>query len=525
MAFLRFLLLLSVFASHAWANVKEVKETKEGIIPTPVSGFADIHNHMFAEYSFGGAWLHGKVEGPIEKALSSCEIDDDHAQVTIPLISSFIGRIIGSSGDTGNHPGKHSGYPDFKGWPRWDTVAHQQMFEGSLKEAHLNGLSLLVVSMVNFEPLCDLMPKKNKKFDDCSDVYSVNLQLDAIHRFEKTHDWFKIVTTPAEARAAIQAKKLAVVLSIEATHIFGDGDWRIEFEKAYAQGVRTLQLGHQMNNRFTGVAMHNPIFRIISWITDFAHMKHWWQVFTPWNFGFKYTDDPVTHIRKNKRGLSDEGRALLTEMMNRGMMIDLAHESEKAVKEMQQMTLAKSNYPVYMSHGHFREAMDDGKFSVWEKASEDWVIDYIRGSGGVFGLRTGPEKTKDFPGSVAPNNCQGSTKSFAQSYQYGVKHGLSVAFGSDLNGFIQQLRPRFGNADETCGAEPDSQLRHEQQLAQKNPLQRTFDRSGLGDIAKLPDVVSELQHFGVDTKNLESSSEAFIRMWEKAEGNRYPPTL
>lgn len=516
--------LSALFLSLALLCCPKFANAEPSNTPSPVAGFADVHNHMFAEYSFAGGWLHGKVEGPIAQALSSCEIDDDHAQVILPFISSFIGRITGSTGDTGPHTEKHSGYPDFKGWPRWDSVAHQQMHEDSLKEAHLHGLSLLVVSMVNFEPLCNLIPEKNKKFADCSDVHSVNLQLAAVHRFETSHDWFKIVTSPAEARAAIHAGKLAVVLSIEATHIFGDGDWRKELDLAYAQGVRTLQLGHQMNNRFTGVAMHNPIFRIISWINDFYHMPHWWNIFTPWQFGFQYTDDPVTHVRKNKKGLTAEGRALLTEMMNRGMMIDLAHESEKAVQEMKEMTTARNHYPVYMSHGHFREAMDDGKFSVWEKASEDWVLDYVRESGGVFGLRTGPEKTKDFVGSLAQNDCQGSSKSFAQTYQYGVKHGLSLAFGSDLNGFIQQLRPRFGNAAETCGAETDSHLRSIQQLAQKNPLHKTFDQSGLGDIAKLPDVVSELQHFGVDTKNLESSSENFIRMWEKA-ANRYPVTF
>ena len=160
--------------------------------------------------------------------------------------------------------------------------------------------------------------------------------------------------------------------------------------------------------------------------------------------------------------------------------------------------------------------MDDGKFSRWEKSSGDWVLDYIRDSGGVFGLRTGPEKTKAYPGSKAPNDCQGTTKSFAQTYQFGVKRGLKVAFGSDLNGFIQQLRPRFGNGDETCGAEEDLGLRTVQQSAQTQALNKRFDQSGFGDISQLQDVVSELKNFDVDTSGLEASSEAFIQMWEKA---------
>ena len=44
------------------------------------------------------------------------------------------------------------------------------------------------------------------------------------------------------------------------------------------------------------------------------------------------------------------------------------------------------------------------------------------------------------------NNCQGSSRSVAQAYEFG-RQGLKVpmAFGADLNGFIQQTRPRFGD--------------------------------------------------------------------------------
>ncbi len=506
-----FTLLLAFFLSSS-AQAEITPKTLK-----PVSGYADTHNHLFAELAFGGGWFHGTVLGPIEKALAACDNTDDHAHIDLPFISRFIGRTLGSSGDTGSHADKKEGYPSFSGWPRWDSLAHQQVWEGSLKEAHTHGLNLIVVSMVNFEPLCNLMPKKNRKFEDCSDGAAVQRQLEATHQFEKSHDWFKIVTSPKDARLAIAQGKLAAVLSIETTHLFGDDDWKVEFEKVYAQGVRTLQMGHQMNNRFTGVAMHNPIFRALSFFSDLSTMDHWWQIFTPWNLGFKYEFDPVTFVRMNKKGLTDEGRALLKEMMNRGMLLDLAHESEKAVRDIQAATLARKNYPVYISHGHFRNAMDDGKFSTWEKSSSDWVLDYVRDSGGLFGLRTGPEKTKAVEGAQAPNDCQGTTKSFAQTYQYGSKRGLPIAFGSDLNGFIQQLRPRFGNALETCGAETNSKERERQQASQKDPLHRAFDQSGLGDVSKLQDVVTELKHFGVNTQNLESSAEMFIRMWEKAE--------
>ena len=272
-----------------------------------------------------------------------------------------------------------------------------------------------------------------------------------------------------------------------------------------------------MDNRFGGVAIHNPIFRAIQWVRDFRANGKWYEIFSS-RFGFQY--ETVGGTRENLKGLTEEGKEVIIEMMKRKMPIDLAHMSERSVRDTQALTTANQQYPVYISHGHFRRAMDDGKFSVWEKSSSDWVLDYIRDSGGMFGLRTGPEKTKGFGGSKVPNDCQGSSKSFAQTYQYGRHKGLNVAFGSDLNGFIQQLRPRFGNHDETCGAETDEVLRTQQQRAQTQPLNKRFDQSGFGDISQLPDVLTELKNAGLDTHDLEHTSESFIQMWEKAAAPR-----
>lgn len=488
----------------------------------PVPGFADLHNHLFAEYAFGGAWIHGTVEGDFAEALSPCEAHwdpfstgGDHAELKIPFVSGLIGRTQGSPGDTGPHRTRSEGFPGLKDWPRWDSIAHQQVWSGFLKKAHEKGLNLLIASMVNFEPLCELMLERNKKYPDCSDMASLDLQLDAAARFERNHPWFRIVRSPEEARNAISKGRLAVVLSLEASHIFGDGLWRAPFEQSRAKGVRTLQLVHQLDNRFGGAALHHPVFRIFSWIEDFKKNGTLLDLLTPTKFGFQYDHDPVSGTDRNRAGLTAEGRELILEMMRKGMPIDLAHLSEQSVRAIREIT-APLNYPVYMSHGHFRPAMDDGKFSVYEKSSPDWIVDFIRDSGGVFGLRTGPEKTRTRPDAGAPNDCQGSSKSFAQTYTYGRSRGVPVSFSTDMNGFIQQTRPRFGGDRETCGGEPDPALRSAQQKAQKNPLGTRFDRAGLGSIGELPDLLQDLKNSGVDTRGLEGSAEAFIRMWERA---------
>ncbi len=436
-------------------------------------GYADLHNHMFAEHAFGGAWLHGSVEGVLAEALSPCEAHFDpfgtggtHGEVKIPFLSALIGRIPGSAGDTGPHWNRAEGHPSFRDWPRWDTIAHQQVWSGHLEKAKNQGLDLLVVSLVNFEPLCELMVEKNKKFKDCSDSAAIERQLDAAEAFQARHSWFRIVTTPAEARAEITKGNLAVVLSIEASHIFGDGPWKPEFERAFDRGVRTLQFVHQYDNRFGGAAIHHPVFRFLFWLQDFRAHGHWWELLTPSKFGFQTDRDPATGTETNRAGLTEEGKEVVRALMKRGMPIDIAHLSEQSVRDVLEIT-RPSRYPIYVSHGHFRKAMNDGKFSVYEKSSPDWVLDEIRLSGGVFGLRTGPEKTHAIENAGTPNDCQGSSKSYAQTYAYGRNRGLAVGFSTDMNGFIQQTRPRFGNADETCGAETDARERTLQQKSQK----------------------------------------------------------
>ena len=509
----RCLFPLAAFALWCSLPVASAQAAPTGAAPAskPVPGFADLHNHLFAELAFGGAWLHGNVSGPELEALAGCDGGDDHARVRIPLVSRFIGATAGSTGDTGSHSGKKSGFPDYQGWPRWDTIAHQQVWSGWLKQAHEKGLNLLVVSAVNFEPLCQLMPEKNRKFD-CKDMPAVDRQLDAVDKLVKSEPWMEIALSAKHAREIIGRGHLALVLSFEVSSPFPETDWKSSLDRYYGRGLRTLQLAHQLNDRFAGAAVHNYTFRVFQWIADIrsGSFLNWLH---PWSYGFK-TDSAT----RNQLGLTEDGKELVREMMRRGMLVDMAHLSEQTVKDIIQLSESNHDYPLYISHGHFKEMMDDGKFSVYEKSSLRWVLEAVKKSGGIFGLRTGPEKTKGYAKSPVPNDCQGSSKSFAQTYQYGVKDvGVPVAFATDMNGFIQQTRPRFGNSEETCGAERNKAERTRQQLAQKNTLGTPFDQTGLGKISQLGDLMTELKNFGVDTSPLESSAESFLVMWEKAD--------
>lgn len=482
----------------------------------PIEGYADLHNHLFAELGMGGGWLHGRVEGLESQAMAGCDgneqlfgIYSTHGSVNIPFISWLIAKVHGATGDTGYHPRKKSGYPDYKSWPRWDTLAHQQSWEGHLKHAHQNGLVLTVASVVSFEFVCHLIPKRNR-YVPCSEYESAMAQIDAIHRFAKNNsDWVEIAKTGSEARKIIESKKMAIVISVEMSTIFENKDWQKVFDELYSKGVRGIQIVHQVNNRFGGAALHNGAFRVIQWVMDFQKAKGWSKLWF-WKHGFDVDDQ-----NRNLLGLSDEGKKFILKTIQKGMPIDMAHMSEAMITDLKSITQKYQNFPVYISHGHIKERMLD-QFGGFEKSSSRMVLDYIRQSGGIFGLRTGPNRAESYEKSKVENNCDGSSKSFAQTYGFLTRElKVKTALGSDVNGFIQQATPRFGA--EACASAVNADERLKQAQMQKNPLGKRYDESGLGHVGQLSDFIKDIQNQGESLKELERSAEDFIQMWERAE--------
>jgi len=520
----------------------------------PLQGVADLHLHMFAEEAFGGGWFHGSHRGPGEVALAPCDggSPGDHARLRddlapllgscegitleelgkqVPLVaviaaegggsvvSEFVSQIPGSAGDTGKHGDRKQGWPELTGWPRWDVIAHQQVWEEQLHEAYLGGLRVEVMSAVSLDWLCRALPPENLERPQCDEMADVKLQLEQAHAFVAQHDWAEIALSAADARRIVEEDRLALILSVETSHIMGTGDWRAQLDELYELGVRTLQPVHQLDNRFGGAAPHNTIFQIAQYAEN-CHIDDDCGLTTnTLTLGFDVDADC-----KNVLGLTAEGEALITEMMDRNMLIDVAHLSERGVREVRDLAVARDYYPIYISHGHFREIMTKERQRE-EKTTPAWVIQILRETGGMFGLRTSHEEVSSYDHSPVTNTCHGSSRSFAQAYDFG-RLGLKVAMGlgSDLNGFIQQTRPRFG--PDACSAsfpvEAQCQARDERE-AGPPPLASGFDEQGLGHMGLLIPLLDDLDQLGSDTAPLRNSADDFVRMWERAAGPRSGP--
>lgn len=516
---------------------------------TPVWGFADLHNHAFAEAAHGGGWTHGEHTGAMELALASCDggVPGDHARVrsdlsvlfdqceeagvdlgtladTIPILnlvlwvggtplSEFIGTLEGSSGDTGVHLGRTDGAPTFEGWPRWDTIAHQQTWEGWIEQSWQDGLRLSVFSAVSNDWLCRALPPDNLDRPQCDEMDDVRVQLQMAHELAATHPWAEIALSAADARRIASEGRLAIVLSVEVSRLFGTDDWEAGLDELHDLGVRTLQLVHQVDNRFAGAAPHNAIFHVAQF-TDTCHVDSDCGLTTAdLTLGFD-----VDAQCRNVQGLTDEGRALAQAMMDRGMLVDAAHMSERSITDLHALAMERDYYPFYVSHGHMREILLPAQ-QRHEKTSPAWVVALVRETGGMFGLRTGHEEVSSYPASGVENTCHGSTRSFAQHYAYATMGlGVEVALATDFNGFIQQVRPRFGD-EGACSAGFEAEATC-QAHAQATPTGTELDTRGLGHQGLLGPMLDDLQALGADVSGLESSAEAFVQMWERAEGPR-----
>lgn len=494
----------------------------------PVKGFADLHVHQAAELGFGGNNLWGSHFGPPSEALPPDGLENTVEESVLqgPVawvlgLHSLPGLALqmGEEGVTRHGPG----YPTFERWPHFDDVTHQQVHEDWLKEAHEEGLRLVVVSAVNFEGFCFALKAMYPRPGDrmgCRDMENVRRQIEALHRMDEERDWYEIVVDPWHARHAITEGRLAVVLSFEASHLLpaDEGRYLDQLDKLWGMGVRTFQIAHETDSRFAGAAPHRWPFAVFQFFKWLPHAR------VSLTDGFK-----VDARGKNVEGLSGRGRTLIEAMIDRYMLLDVAHLSERSVRDLHDLVARRHDYyPLYDSHTRFEWLLSATDRRVQKEfLTTEEQIRFIRETGGMVGLRTGQNDLRPADASAGvANDCAGSSRSYAQMVHYARKARLQVAVGSDLNGFINQLGPRFG--DEACPTALDTE-REDQRAAQTGtPIgycqsvaaergRGDFGFDGLRHVGYLPDLVSDLEALGTPgVEELKSSAEAFLRMWERA---------
>lgn len=244
---------------------------------------------------------------------------------------------------------------------------------------------------------------------------------------------------------------------------------------------------------------------------------------------------PVPHKARlgivNKHGLSAAGEVFMEESMRLGMVIDLSHMSEKATNRA--LDVAEScQYPLIAGHTGFRETSfgtwrnascsggrclnDKGYFSSpvpntdvgWseetaarlgthnpeslaaERSLSRKQVQRIRDLGGMLGMGTGngaqPRAWAEKGQTAVAPDCDGTTKSWVQQYRYAVmtmkdaqgRMGGGIALGTDANGFVSMLGPRFGPL--ACTASFGDKVRGGATVVAQATAQRNGVRYGKG---------------------------------------------
>jgi len=449
-------------------------------------GVADLHAHLLSHLGFGGMVFHGSVEGPHSQALRWC-LD-----------------VHGAGGISLQAEGPHNvgGYPQFDGWPRWNSRVHQQAHIDWIRRAHQGGLRLVVMYAVNNELMPAAWDKPNlisrNKFPT-DDKSAIDRQVAYMKQLaSRNTSWMEIAYSSADARRIIRQGKLAVVLGTEVDAL---GNWRkpedlpadpnaarpiikAEIERLHRMGIRQIIPIHFYDNAFGGAAPFNIVNELSGLV---VHGKFFDMEPAPPATGIRFRflrlDDfgkialdmatlllpaPLGNLireryaagtgvnlgQQNRKGLNSHGRIAIEEMMRLGIIIDVDHMSDQSANDVLDMVerFPGGPYPVISSHSGYRDLAPDGKAGLGaatEANKSAALLERIRKVGGMAAVIVDQGMVKSYgrtiSGASIPNDATGSSKSFAQSYLYlkDKMGGRNVALGTDIN-INWQIRPRFG---------------------------------------------------------------------------------
>lgn len=460
-----------------------------------LGGFADTHTHPFANLGFGGSLIFGDPGAPWTKGggFENCRHDwpGGGGDVNKSLVTSAL--------EPAGHAGE-GGYPDFKYWPRFNSIIHQQLHVNWLKRAWRGGQRLIVFHAVN-NALFARYFRKDSDPTAANDMVATYRQLAAMKTLVAKHsDFMQIAYTPAEARKIIEDGKLVVILGVEVDALFAchekpgliseqgvalhtpctDGWVDQELDKLYKAGVRHVFPIHLIDNEFGGTALYRSSFaRYENWfrgeniVPDTADAKQ--QVYLSLDQGWDLMDDTLgpalanigsgvgnfsfgkgPHV--NSKGLRPIGERTIQKMWDKGMMVDIDHMSELAMNRT--IVMAKERGVAIISgHTGFRELQfNNNQTEIAAKIGSEnnkstSGVRSIHSVGGVIGIGTAPSDVQTSKFGSVPNNCAGSSSSWAQLYTYavgmkstpppGMPGFIGITLGSDMH-LQEQLFPRFG---------------------------------------------------------------------------------
>lgn len=504
-----------------------------------VFGYAETHMHLGGSEALGGRVGYGApfaTFGVIE-ALENCEADHG------PDGSNDLVGFATDPERQGNPPHETLGWPTFRDWPTHSTYTHHQTYYLWIKRAWMGGLRFMVNHLVANEQLCIANPRKQH---DCDEMESIELQYQQVLDLQDYIDaqeggpgkgFFRIVTTPQQARRVIESGQMAVILGTENEKIFDCGEFLdqpectrehidAELDRWYAMGLRAIFPIHLFDNALGGSRLTDePALSALYSAGNIADTGHPYAtapcevvhsvqpgqapVQQPGEFmQFILTQamglppaPPLTGCVDNARGLTELGDYFVNAMIDRGILIETDHSSVLARKRILDV-VAQRGVGVLSGHtGFVSDERDTGRI--------------LKVGGIVSNLPDEPSPvTVDF------------ILQLADTYRgiHGNTDRLATGLGCDINGLHEQAAPRADAA-----ARPlvypfksyDGRVTFERQVSGE----RVFDLNtdGVAHYGLYPDFIADmrLQPGGEEAVSyLFRSAEAYLQFWENAHAKR-----
>jgi microsomal dipeptidase-like Zn-dependent dipeptidase len=519
-------------------NVAGDPENLKGDVNAPVRGFIDPHTHITSYEFMGGKFMAGAPfsRWGVQDALrdSSDKHGPDGALDIIGNLQAY--------GDV-NFRYDTRGYPDFPFWPNADQLSHMGYYYKWMERAWLGGQKMIVTHLVENEVLCNLQSTVNPASwidaNSCNTMESIELQVNRMREMQEYIDaqaggrgkgFFRVVTSPEEARQVIADGKLAVVLGVEASEVMNCGEKDVcsyadvdyQLDKLYSWGVRALFPVHKFDNRLGGSVLENGLMNIGEWMsTGHFFRAEQCDAETEGEYmtsGFPEIGNqpvigpiinelvPETPVydestqQCNQLGLTALGEYLIHRMIDKKMLIEMDHMSTKAGTSVLDIAQERGYSGMISSHS-------------WMPDSNDGQLHYNM------------KRLIQMGGFVSPYNSDayGMTAKISK-YLDEIEttpylHGVGVS--TDMSGLGGQADPRYDGATNPLqypfttefGMVVDKQVSGN----------RTFDISteGMAHYGLLADHLQDIRVNGTTRvyEAVMNSAEAYLQMWERAEAN------
>src|SRR4051812_20128271 len=513
-------------AAYPEADLNATGTPAEGDTPYGrVGGLVEGHMHWMTYEYLGGNFHCGRPWHPygIAYALPDCSSIEGPQGAAAPT-QNFLNYGAPES------PHDTSGYPKMTAWGP-GNLTYEGTYWRWIQRAWLGGLRLMVMSVNENRVLCEL--QANRK-TNCDEMDTVRRGFQDIRELQRYVDaqaggpgkgFFQIVTNPLDARRVINQGKMAVVLEIEVSELFGCRGWESstcdraqidrQLDEMYRAGVRSSLLLNKFDNPLTGVRFDGgPIGVLINAANKQSAGSFWSAktctapladntIETGVPQGSAFLDStlgalgvtsgtlpaypPAPHC--NTRGLTALGRHVVRRMMDLHMIVNPDHMSQAAVDDTLTLLESRRYSGVISPHGW----MDPGN---WPRL---WKL------GGVA-----------FPGhSVAADYVKDWRKYRPQQTPYMFGWG----YGADLGGLSHQP-DKDGDAGITY---PFKGIDGAMTFDRNKAGDRTFDydKEGVAQYGLYADWFADLKRLGGDAlaNDMLDGAEAYLEMWERATGS------